>query len=102
MHDHIFGFQSYQLGVGLAAFAGTVCTVALARERRIPMRRFLMADGVLLLAALIGARSYAAVETGQNLVPEYGGILSSGLRYPGGLLGVVVGLPIVAAMLRHH
>jgi phosphatidylglycerol:prolipoprotein diacylglycerol transferase len=57
---------------------------------------------MLAIAGLTGGVLYNLVETGELASFGIASYWSSGLRYPGGILAVILVLPLVAALLPQH
>lgn len=89
----------YPFFVALAALVGSAVVARLARARGIAFTRLLAPQAVLAAAGVIGAVVYNVVETGVPTELTPGALLGGGLRYPGGLLAVLISLPLVRALL---
>jgi phosphatidylglycerol:prolipoprotein diacylglycerol transferase len=80
------GFWSYPLFLGLAVLVGSAVSVWRAWCARLPLARFVAAQGVMAGAAVLGAKLYALAERGGSFNIDSMEMLGGGYRYPGGLL----------------
>jgi len=100
MNPRPFGlYSAYPLFIAAAIVVGTSLLVRLARRAGLALHRLFAVEVVLLVAALTGAVLYNLIETGA--LHQFGArsYLSSGMRYPGALIGMVLVLPLLRYLL---
>lgn len=97
MHPLVFGYAAFLVVLPFAVAAGMVVPLELARRRGVAWRRPLVLLLLVTLVALAGAKSYSILERGQigPLRDEIG----AGFRYPGGILAVLIAVPLFRALL---
>ncbi len=100
MHPELFGVRLYPVFLGLGIATGTAVTLCSARRIGVPWGRLSALLALLCLGALAGAKVHAGIEGGGG----WPGItnLSRGFRHPGGMLGLVVALPLARRLLHVH
>src|SRR3990172_11355798 len=99
MHPDLFGaLPLYPTFLGLAIGTGAAVTGWSARRAGVPLGRLSALLALLCLAALIGSKLHAVIEGGGGW-PGIGD-LSRGFRHPGGMLGLLVALPVTRRLLR--
>jgi phosphatidylglycerol:prolipoprotein diacylglycerol transferase len=87
---------SYTVMIVSGAALGTaVSCLTIGIRESWAWRKSLTAYAVLLGAAIAGAKVYGAVEMGTGV----GGATFGGLRYPGGVLGAILAVPIIGRVI---
>jgi phosphatidylglycerol:prolipoprotein diacylglycerol transferase len=99
MQPLISDVRFYLLTMAIAVGVGVAGSIWSARRAGLPMRRYLIFEALLASAAIAGAKLFYVNE--QHLwgdLPE-AALSLAGFRYPGGILAVVLVLPISAYLL---
>ena len=95
-----FGLHSAYPPFVLLGLLTSVVVLALgARRDGIPLGRLLLAHTVLCFAFLVGALTYNMIEAGASSRFDWSQLFGSGLRYPGGIIGGLLALPLVRFLL---
>ncbi len=103
MNPHLFGFRNvYPLFVAVSVVVAVGTLVPAARRAGLSVGRLLAIESVLAAAGVLGAALYNAVEAGA--VNDFGwrSLVGGGLRYPGGLIAIILVLPLVRVLLPHQ
>lgn len=96
MYPELIGsVRAYPVFLALADLAGILVAFYCARRAGIPRVRFAAALIVLTMAAFLGAKAYGLIERGGAIGP-FVAELTSGYRYPGGILGFVFAVWLVS------
>lgn len=99
MAPTLLGVRVYPLFVAIAALAGLAATLIAARRRGVPLARLLALELVLLAAGFGGAKLFWLWERGALAAPWSVPFTIDGLRYPGGILAVLLAVVVVAPRL---
>jgi phosphatidylglycerol:prolipoprotein diacylglycerol transferase len=95
MHPQLWGsLRAYPVFLLAAIFVGSIVAVAGARRAGVEMRRFVGPWLFLNVPALLGAKLYGLLER-PGVIAPLGTELFAGYRYPGGVIGIAVGLLIL-------
>jgi len=97
MHPYVFGVPAFLVVLPFAIAAGMAVPLTLARRRGFAAARVALFLTLTTLVGLAGAKLYSVVERG-----ELGGVgdeLGIGFRYPGGILAVLAGVPLLRRLL---
>jgi phosphatidylglycerol---prolipoprotein diacylglyceryl transferase len=90
MFPVVLGIRAYPAAVAIAVVAGIALTLYRARRAGIRWRDLLIAEAVLVVAALVGGRFHALIEAGTW---RPGALLAlNGFRSPGALVGLLAAL----------
>jgi phosphatidylglycerol:prolipoprotein diacylglycerol transferase len=98
-----FGLRSaYPIFIVLAVAVALVVIIPAARRVRLPLSRLFLIQAIVTFVGLTGAVLYNLYETGA--LDQFGPMsyVSSGLRYPGGIIFVILVLPLVRFLLPPH
>jgi phosphatidylglycerol:prolipoprotein diacylglycerol transferase len=96
MHPSVFGLPAWHTLWAVAAVVGTAVNLVLLRRRGLPVGRSLAALVAIGVLAFVGARIEYRLENGAGFEHL---LTSGGVRMPGGLIALVVGLPVVLRLL---
>ncbi len=103
MQPRPFGLASaYLLFAVIAVIVGVAAVIPAARRVRLPLWRLFLAEAIFAGAGLTGALLYNLVESGALHQFGWRAYSASGMRYPGGVLGIILLLPVVRLVLPRH
>ena len=100
MNPSLFGFHSNSVFITIGVVAGVLATFGSAWRAGVSPRRMVAIQLLLLLAAFAGARVFLLWQIGSLRTPWAIPIQLGANRYPGGVLGVLLALPLIARFFR--
>lgn len=95
MYPTVLGYDAFPLMRLVATALASILTVRALRRAGHPWSRLVLAQSVLVAAGLSGAKLYSLVEWGQVGMLPAAAWNPNGYRYPGGLLAVLLVVPLV-------
>jgi phosphatidylglycerol:prolipoprotein diacylglycerol transferase len=93
MHPHVLGVPAFLAVLPFAVGAGMALPLWLARRRGLPAGRLMAFLASTALVGLAGAKLYSIVERGE--IGAWTDELGTGFRYPGGILAILLALPLL-------
>jgi phosphatidylglycerol:prolipoprotein diacylglycerol transferase len=97
MHPSVLGIPAFLAVLPFAVAAGMAVPLTLARRRGVAGGRILLFLALTALVGLAGAKLYSLFERGD--LGSHADELATGFRYPGGIIAILLALPLLRAVL---